>query len=261
MTGRSVHDVLLRILNDGALRARLLQGHGCPDGMPAPEWTLLARLSSERLRRMSRFLARHYYRERIVRLFRHIHTLALHTGRDPLTILRTPEAQVVLDTARLGSSTSAERLLTLIEEFLLTRDEPILTHIPYWRDLVRYHAAMFRSDVGGSIQNSRHPRRAEGARIVDLSWDLPAVFAQLRNERIIPPHADPRPTTLLIARSPRGQVTAVRSRKDIRLLLEFANGTRSVQQLSRLAGLPIQHAERVLQQLMELGAIGWSRDR
>jgi hypothetical protein len=261
MTGRSVHDLLLRILSDGALRARLFEGRSCPDGMPVQEWTVLARLSSDRLRRMSQFLARHYYRERIVRLFRHVQTLAPHTGRDPLTILQTPEAQAVMETACLGSSVSAERLLTLIEEFLLTHDEPILMHIPYWRDLVRYHAAMFRCDAGGSTQNSRHPRRADGARIVDLTWDLPAVFVQLRNGPTVPPHADPQPTRLLIARSTRGQVTAVRSRNDIERLLHFADGTRDTQQLSHLVGLSIQHTEHVLQQLMELGAIGWNRDR
>ena len=73
MTGRSLHDALLTVLSDGPLRARLLTGDTSARGMLGrEEWVMLRRVSVERLCRMARFLARHYYRERIVRLFRHI---------------------------------------------------------------------------------------------------------------------------------------------------------------------------------------------
>ena len=108
MTGRSLHDTLLRVLSHGPLRAQLFDTHDEAPTVRSDEWHILRRVPKESLRNMARFLARHYYGERIVRLFRHIRRLAPQTGRDPLLILDTPHARAVLDHAVLGSPVTAD---------------------------------------------------------------------------------------------------------------------------------------------------------
>src|SRR5881396_2579297 len=91
MHGRPVHDALLVVLTDGELRSRLLAGgHPVGETIAAEEWATLSALPKQRLVGVSRFLARQYYRERVVRLFRYVRLLAPLTGRDPCSVLRSP---------------------------------------------------------------------------------------------------------------------------------------------------------------------------
>ena len=259
MTGRSLHDALLTVLGDGPLRARLLTGDTSLSGvLGREEWAVLSRVSGERLCRLARFLARHYYRERIVRLFRHVRTLTALTGRDPLGVLTTPAGLASLDQSVLGTPASAERVVLLVEESLLRNDAEIKRAIPYWRDLVRYHATMFRVEAGaphsGGSQG-RPPRRTPSTRILELDWDIPGVIADLRKGAPPLPTAKPAPTCLLVARARHGRVTAVRCSQDLRLLVEAADGQRSVDQLAQMSGLSVQDTGGLLRQLEEIGAV------
>jgi hypothetical protein len=259
MTGRSLHDALLTVLSDGPLRARLLTGDTSASVvLGREEGVVLRRVSSERLCRMARFLARHYYRERIVRLFRHVRTLAAHTGRDPLAVLDTPAGLASLDQSVLGTPATAERLVSLIEDSLIGNDAAITRAIPYWRDLVRYHATMFRVEAGtphSAGSQGGTPRRTPSTRILELDWDIPGVIADLRKGAPPVPIANPTPTCLLVARARHGRVTAVRCSQDIRVLVEAADGQRSVDQLALMSGLSVQETEGLLRQLEEIGAI------
>ena len=259
MTGRSLHDALLTVLSDGPLRTRLLTGDTSAAGvLGREEWVVLRRVSSERLCRMARFLARHYYRERIVRLFRHARILAPHTGRDPLAVLTTPAGLASLDQSVLGTPATAERLVSLIEDSLIGNDAAITRAIPYWRDLVRYHATMFRVEAGTPHSASSQggtPRRTPSTRILELDWDIPGVIADLRKGAPPVPIAKPAPTCLLVARARHGRVTAVRCSQDIRVLVEAADGRRSVDQLALMSGLSVQETGGLLRQLEEIGAI------
>ncbi|OLC42070.1 MAG: hypothetical protein AUH74_04905 [Nitrospirae bacterium 13_1_40CM_4_62_6] len=259
MTGRSLHDALLTVLSDGPLRAQLLTGDTSARGMLGrEEWVMLRRVSVERLCRMARFLARHYYRERIVRLFRHIRTLAPHTGRDPLAVLDTPAGLASLDQSVLGTHATAERLVSLIEDSLIGNDAVIRRSIPYWRDLVRYHVTMFRVEAGAPLSGGNPggtPRRTPSTRVLDLDWDIPGVIADLRKGAPPVPIAKAAPTCLLVARSRHGRITAVRCSQDIRVLVEAADGQRTVDQLARMSGLSVQEIGGLLPQLEEIGAI------
>lgn len=92
MTGRSLHDALLRVLTSAELR----RGLGVPgDGalavtLGSEEAAVLRAADPERLGRLARFMGRHFYRERIVRLFAAGRALARRRGEDPLGLLRTP---------------------------------------------------------------------------------------------------------------------------------------------------------------------------
>src|SRR5919106_4145387 len=108
MTGRRLHDTLLQVLSHGPLRAQLFNTHDEALAISSDEWRILKRIPYEQLSNMARFLARHYYAERIIRLFRHIRRLAIQTGRDPLLTLNTPQVRTVLDRAVLGSPDTAD---------------------------------------------------------------------------------------------------------------------------------------------------------
>jgi len=265
MTGRSLHDALLTVLGDGPLRARLLNGDNSIRGLlGSEEWLVLTRVSGERLGRMSRFLAHHYYRERVVRLFRHVRTLAPDTGRDPLTVLDTPAGLALLDQSVLGTAETAERILSLIEDYLIGNDGAIRDAIPYWRDLVRYQATMFRVEAGAPRSGGTRdgaPCRSLSTRILELDWDIPEVLPELRKGTHPIPPARPAETCLLIARSRNGRVTAVRCLAEIRMLVESANGERGVEELAQRCRLPLQETARFLRQLEEIGAIEWKAER
>ena len=260
MTGRSLHDALLTVLGDGPLRARVLTGDTSASGvLGREEWVVLRRVSRERLSRMARFLAHHYYRERIVRLFRHVRTLAAHTGRDPLAVLDTPAGLASLDQSILGTPATAERLVSLIEDSLVANDATIRRAIPYWRDLVRYHATMFRVEAGAPTSGGSQvgtPRRTPSTRILELDWDIPGVIADLRKGASPLPIANQAPTCLLVARARHGRVTTVRCSRTIRVLVEAADGQRSVDQLAGMSGLSVQETGGLLRELEEMGAIG-----
>ena len=259
MTGRSLHDALLTVLSDGPLRARLLTGDSSVSGaLGREEWVVLSRVSGERLCCMARFLARHFYRERIVRLFRHARTLAPHTGRDPLAVLTTPAGLASLDQSVLGTTASAERVVSLVEDFLIGDDAEIRRAIPYWRDLVRYHATMFRVEAGAPYFGGGQggpPCRTPSTRTLELDWDIPGVIADLRKGPPPVPIAKPAPTCLLVARARHGRVTAARCSQPIRVLVEAADGQRTVDQLARMSGLSVQEIGGLLPQLEEIGAI------
>lgn len=258
MTGRSLHDTLLRVLSHGPLRAQLFNTHDEANTFNSNEWHILRRVPEESLRNMARFLARHYYGERIVRLFRHVRRLACRTGRDPLLVLDAPQTRVLLDRAVLGSSDTADEMVTFIGTFLLENDADIQMLFPYWRDLVRYQSTMFRLDARRAEgRETDLPCRSVSAEIVQFEWDLPPIIADLRSPNGQEPDATHRPSLLLIASSTDRHVTSVRCTSNVQRLLEAADGTRTVNELGIAAGFSVQQTEQVLEQMKQIGAIQW----
>ncbi len=264
MTGRSLHDALLQVLGDGVIRSRLAS-HDPHLGtlLGSEEHEVLRRVPGDRLQRMARFLARHYYRERIVRLFRHVRSLVSHTGRDPLAVLTTSAGIELLDRAVLGSFETARALLDLIEGCLTDRDDSITQGHPYWRDLVRYQAAMFLVEATSSTNalateapgGGGAPSRSGSVTILDLDWDIPSVVAQFRAGHQAIPMSLRTPTSLLIARSRHHRVTAIRCPDAIRRLVESLDGRMGVDALAEASRLSVPQVERLLDQLKEIGAI------
>ncbi|HTK87772.1 MAG TPA: hypothetical protein VL329_08565 [Nitrospiraceae bacterium] len=259
MTGRSLHDTLLRVLSHGPLRAQLLDTNDKATTITSDEWHILRRVPKDRLRTMACFLARHYYGERIARLFRHVRRLAHQTGRDPLSVLDTPRARTVLNHAVLGSSDTAEKMVSLLETFLLEDAADIQKRFPYWEDLVRYQATMFRLEGLRAEECAiDHPCRSASAKIVQFMWDIPAILADLRSSNDRQSAAVHVPSILLIASSPDRQVTTLRCTPNAQRLFEAADGTRTVEELGLTADCSVQQTEQVLRQMKDIGAIQWN---
>jgi hypothetical protein len=178
-------------------------------------------------------------------------------------VLQTEAVLPILDAAILGSPYTAERLLALIEPYLTNQDEAIQAAFPFWRDLVRYQATLFRVEAEGDGQarSSGHPQRARSCRLLDLDWDLPDLLQQLRTiegaarEMMASLVGKRVPTTLLVAGGAHGRITTVRCDHVVRRILESADGTRDEAALAAIAGIPRDQATQLLNQLDEMGAI------
>jgi hypothetical protein len=258
MTGRSLHDTLLRVLSHGPIRAQLIDTDGKPPTFGVDEWQILRRVPKDSLRNMARFLTRHYYGERIVRLFRHIRRLASQTGRDPLLILDTPRVRAVLDQAVLGSPDTADEMASLIKTFLLVDTAEIQQRFPYWQDLVHYQATMFGVEARRAKgSGTRLPCRSPSGNVVQFEWDLPAILpdlAPLNDQQATRLH---RPSRMLIASSADRHVTSVRCTLHVQRLLEAADGTRTVEELGIMADLSVRQTEQALELMKQIGAIQW----
>ena len=137
MTGRSLHDALLRALTSARLRMRLAAGDD--DALPAEEAGVLRAADAERLLRLARFMGRHFYRERIVRLFAASRALARARRLDPLRILEGTAFAAILDGAELGSAATADGVARLVEAEL----GGVLAALPYAADLIEKGAFKF----------------------------------------------------------------------------------------------------------------------
>jgi hypothetical protein len=219
-------------------------------------------VNPRRLIGVSRFLARQYYRERVVRLFRYIRLLTPWTGRDPCSVLQGPAILPVLDRTVLGTPESAARILTQIDLYLTDRDDEIRIRLPFWRDLIRYQSALFRIEAEGAPLSGSAPlRRAASSQILDFDWDLPRLLQQIRDrghswrEGMEPPMARWVPSTVLVACGRYGRIATLRCDRAIRSILEAADGRRDRDELARIAGIPVDRAGMLLQQLQEVGAL------
>jgi len=257
MTGRAVHDALLRALTSADLRRRLHNGGGGPLG--ADEAAVLRAADSERLARLARFMGRHFYRERIVRIFAASRVLARRHGVDPLGVIDAPAFDALLDAAEVGSAETAERVAGLVETVLAAA----LDGVTYGRDLVAYEGALFRAEAGPRRWHATGdgtgvmPARSADARICALDWDVTGLVAAVRRGDASLPEPARAPTRLLIALAPGGRVTTVRCPEAVERLLGALDGLRSATEAAAVAGVADADAARLLDQLAEVGAVEW----
>lgn len=258
MTGRSAHDALLRVLVDARLRREIPAA-----ALGAEEAAVLVRADRGRLERLARFMARHFYRERLVRLFSRSCALARRAGRRPLAQVDAPEFLSLLDGAVLGSEASADAVASRIEEWFLANGPAA----PWWPDLVRFEGAFFRAEAtprvwGGEAPSGRAPRRSPTARVLNVGFDLPALLARL--DRLtpsdpLPAEVEPKPTRLLLATTPRGVVRVIRMNEGIERLLAAVDGERDAGGIAEACGMTREAAEAALKTLADVGAVELER--
>lgn len=261
MTGRSLHDALLRVLTSAALRDALAasgRDGALEAAVGAEEAAVLRGADRERLGRLARFMGRHFYRERIVRLFAASRALARRRGVDPLVLLHEPAFDALLEAAEVGSAGTAERLAGRVEARLLAA----LGDLPWGRDLVAYEGALLRAEAGPRCWGDGGaagdvPARSASVRICALDWDVTGVVAAVRRGDAEPPVPPRGPTRLLVALSPDGRVTTARATETVERLLAALDGIRSTAQVARALGLAEPDVSRALAQLATIGAVEW----
>jgi len=251
VTDRAIQDELIRALADAPYRA-------------SPEWRGRDLADAGRVERFARFLARHFYYERIVNFFKYSRALARVTGRRPEAVLKRPGFEALLPAIVLGSRASARDVARLAVEYV--SDGPV--RIPYLPDLLRYEAAMMVAEAGprvwrdgmeGEAGGEREvPETVEGTVLLDLAYDLPAVLPKLLQSWTEVPEAPPRPTKLLVARSPHGRVAVARTDQAVSAVIRLADGKRTLDDLAAGAGVPVDELKATLQGLVDLGAVRFS---
>lgn len=253
MSDRALQDQLIRALADSRYRA-------------SPEWQRRGLADPRRVERFARFLARHFYYERIVHFFKYSRALARVTGRRPEAVLRRAQFDALLPTIVLGSRESARAVAQLVVDYVSEGEG----RVPYLPDLLRYEAAMlvveagprvWREDprqAGAGSGEPDQPERVEGTVLLELAYDLPAVLPQLLQAWTNVPQAPRQPTRLLVARSAHGRVAVARSNEAVAAVVQLADGKRTLEHLAREAGLEVAQLHEVLQGLIDLGAVRFS---
>jgi hypothetical protein len=250
---------LLRVLTSAELRRRLPSGDAA-DVLGEPEAAVLHSADADRLARLARFMGRHFYRERIVRLFAASRLLARARGTDPLRVLDGPAFAAVLEAAELGSAATSEQVASLVEGDL--RDA--LRAVPYGTDLIAYEGTLFRAEAGprrwrGPAPGAPGPpARSPHARFCDVQWDVTGLVAAVRRGDPTLPEPARAQSRLLVALGPSGRVTTVRCPDGLARLLAALDGVRSVGEAAAVAGVPEADAARTLRQLAALGAVEWT---
>ncbi|HET9706852.1 MAG TPA: hypothetical protein VFP39_00970 [Gemmatimonadales bacterium] len=252
MSDRAVQDAVIRALADAPFRA-------------SSEWRQRELANEDRLDRFAKFLARHYYYERLVHFFRYSKALARVTGRVPETVLTGLGFERLLPRMVLGSRDSALAVAELVTTYL----EAGGTAVPYHDDLLQYQRAMMVVESGARVWHDgssapapahriSRPTKVEGTMLLDLKHDLPAVLPQLLRDWTEVPYAPAQPTMLLIARSAHGRVSVARSTATIATVLELADGRKTLEDLAREAGLRPADLEATLEGLVDIGAVRFS---
>jgi hypothetical protein len=253
MSDRALQDTLIRALADAPFRS-------------TPGWRDQGLADPLRVERFARFLARHFYYERLIHFFKYSRALATVTGRSPETVLTGAGFEALLPVLVLGSRASAVAVAKLAVDQVRggTRDP-----VPYLDDLLSYEQSMMVVESGARIwsdgssaaaarQQWSVPMRVEGTMLLDLAYDLPIVLPRLLRPWTEVPQAPREPTRLLIARSPRGRVSVARTTTTIATLLELADGRKSLEDLAREAGLRPAELQATLEGLVDIGAVRFS---
>ena len=250
MSDRALQDLVLRALADAPFRA-------------SPAWRERALADPARLERFARFLARHFYFERIVHFFKYSRTLTRVTGRSPDAGLRAAAFDALLPAIVLGSRESAAAVADVVATHVAAgRREGI----PYLGDLLTYERAMMVAEAGpriwremgngeGGMGKGTAPELVEGTVLLVLTYDLPAVLPKLLAPWTELPQCPEQPTTLLIARSRHGRVAVARADAAVATVVELADGRKTLEDLAREAGLRPAELEATLAGLTELGAV------
>jgi hypothetical protein len=250
---RALQDVIIRALADAPFRA-------------SPDWRQRELASQERVDRFARFLARHYYYERLVHFFKYSRALARVTSRPPEAVLTGPGFESLLGVLVLGSRASAVAVATLAADWVRGGTTGA---VPYLEDLLAYEHAMMVVESGSRVWRDGTPEtpvkkqwslpmRAEGTMLLDLEYDLPNVLHRLLQPWTDVPQPPREPTRLVIARSKHGRVSVARTTTAIDTLLELADGRKSLDDLAREAGLRPAELEATLEGLVDIGAVRFS---
>jgi hypothetical protein len=248
--------------SDRALQDRIIRALADARYRVSPEWLVQGLADQDRLERYARFLARHFYFERLVQFFKYSRALAPVTGRRPEAVLTHPEFDALLPGVVLGSRETARAVAALAVAYVAAAAAPI----PYLQDLLSYEEAMMVVEAGPRVwrdqgsgvagrQAGEAPTAVEGTVILELTHDLPAVLPALLRPWTALPVAPERPTTLLVARSPYGRVAVARSDATVTTLVRFADGEQSLAQLAAQTGLAVSELQATVRGLVELGAL------
>jgi hypothetical protein len=239
VSDRALQDELIRYLSDADARAH-----------PA-EKLPLAPAEAAKAVRFAHFLARRYYRDRLVRSFRYTRRFAAQVGRMAGDIVEGVQFNAFLGQCVLGSFAASRQVGEMAVVHLDKAPHPG----PWWRDLVEYEYAYFLETATSepAARTRRHTRGAS-AFCQTFSWSMPEVLDRLRSGQPVPNDLR-RECTLLFSRTHLGRVFVVELEKDAAAVFRSTNGFRTPEQIAASAGVPLEAVIPLLEQFVEIGAV------
>lgn len=245
-TDRELQDEIIRALADAPFRT-------------SGRWQQLGLADPGKVERFARFLARHFYFERIVHFYKYSRALAPVTGRRPEEVLSSARFEQIFPRLVLGSRDSARLVAELVKEHVSGTD----ADIPYLRDLLRYEEAMMVAEAGPRLWRDP-PREAaedvgvgvrvsEGVQLLDLQFDITRVLVPLLGSPSEVPEAPMTPVRLLVARSERGRVIVAQTTPALEALVALADGKRTFREILEGSGAEESELRQALDALSEWG--------
>ena len=236
---RALQDDLIRYLSDARLRAA------------PPESLKLTGGEAEKAQKFARFLARRYYRDRLIRSFRYSRLFSSQTGRRAEGICDGKDFEAFLDQCVLGSVASARRAGEMAAAHL----SPGESLFPWWSSLMDYESAhLLQSATTERAQPGEHYQRAVSATCQTFDWALPEMLPRLRRAETVGEEFR-RSVTLLFSRTHMGKIYVVELDSNTAAVFGAADGSRTVEQIAETAGVAIQQAGEALNNLAQVGAV------
>ena len=237
LTDRDLHDQVIRYLTDAD--SRLMGSCG----------ELLTEADSERAGRFSRFLARRYYRDRLLRGFRHSASLVPESRRAD-QIVDEPRFDSVLAECLLGSLATAQA----VGEIAVAALKPMRQDL-WWNELLEYERAFFlQLAVSDPELADAIPKRGRSTIVRTFSFRMPELLESLRSHQVSRENVQGE-VTLLFSRTPHGKIYVAEPESAMYSILQSVDGTSSVADVARSAGVSLQEARDSLSRLAQLGAV------
>ena len=248
MNSRALQDELIRYLSDARLRDTTLR-----DEKPraTPTSLQLAPGEAEKANRFARFLARRYYRDRLIRSFRYSRAFADPTGRRAEELCDREELEPFVEQCVLGSVASARRA----GEMAVAHLSGGLRLFPWWSDLLAYESAhLLQTATTERAQPGPRCQRSPSATCLHFDWALPEMLPRLRRGEA-PGEELRREVTLLFSRTHMGKIYVVELDESTAAVFLATDGSRAVEQIAEAAAGTLPQAEEALSNLAQIGAV------
>ena len=238
MDDRALQDELIRYLSDAQLRAA------------PPQSLKLTGDEAAKAQKFARFLARRYYRDRLIRSFRYSRLFSAQTGRRAEEICESETFEPFLGQCLLGSVDSARRAAEMAAAHLA----PGQRLFPWWSSLTEYESAhLLQTATTERAQPGQHYQRASSAICSRFDWALPEMLPRLRRGETVGEEFR-RGVTLLFSRTHMGKIYVVELDGLTEAIFRATDGFRSVEQIAEAASVNRREAVDALNSLAEIGA-------
>ncbi|HWC19205.1 MAG TPA: hypothetical protein VG498_19495 [Terriglobales bacterium] len=234
---RELHDRVITYLTDANLRS----------GMQATEF--LDDSEVERADRFSRFLARRYYRDRLIRAFRYSALVAPECCAE--RVLDSPDFEAILATCVLGSLATSERVGGLALSYLL----PAGREHSWWSELLEYERAFFRELATSEVRApSDRPQKNIAASLRKFSVSMPELLEAVSSRQTLS-GAFAGEVTLLFSRTPHGRIYVAEVDRATAAVFDAIDGCRTAQEVASSCRISAAENQRILATLSDIGSI------
>ena len=240
-TDRDLQDAVIRYLSDARLR------RSSPNHVP------LSQAQASRAEKFARFLARRYYRDRLVRSFRYSHLFRAEIGGSAEEISAGPLFNEFLRDCVLGSFESACRVGKMAEDYLAVPVDKAPG--PWWSELLTYEEAFFlQAATAENVPVGKVPRRGLSTVVRRFQWSLPELLSRLReNQEVI--NLAQKSVDLLFSRTREGRIYVVEMEGATAAVFSAVNGEGSVEELADAVGISPASCQSILASLRQIGAV------